>query len=327
MYYLTHAIEEIRKSSALASELTIGQSAISCMLDLFERGTPFLLPAGNHLNIEVKSEAFKFLCLPYPATMLEYPIDVKAYKVFNRNEATGATHESSKRCALLLDQSAIDTLRPFNEAFFQTCEGIKGFYICSLFYADDVKEWNISTSIAFISTEESDDNYINPDPDKRSTIGVRMTSLYPELTRLLQKKGMTPEQVQSIHEGDLIEDIVVSIKALACLSAKNIKSMTLPAPEALNRKRIKNGKKPFCEYKILDIFIPPNVIVKEGKVKEEQKLHHALTHWASEGMKVHTVRAHFKTRATGIFKWNSFVRGSSEKGEVRKAYRLKDKPS
>lgn len=105
---------------------------------------------------------------------------------------------------------------------------------------------------------------------------------------------------------------------LLLLSCKNITTGIIPAPEALNRKRIKKDKQPIFSYHVL--VIKPT----GGKGQKSTPKHF----WNN---RIHLQRGHRKTytkenplfgKITGCFYWQPHVRGQNKDGIVMKDYKI-----
>lgn len=112
----------------------------------------------------------------------------------------------------------------------------------------------------------------------------------------------------------------VTISVLILLNCKNITSEIIKAPEALNKKRRKNGKQEIFDYHILNVTVP-------GKKREYREQSEPLSH-----VRVHLCRGHFKEytkdhplfgKLTGLYWWQPHVRGQNKEGIVMKDYAIK----
>lgn len=101
--------------------------------------------------------------------------------------------------------------------------------------------------------------------------------------------------------------ILAVIGLLCCRNAVETRAVD---QARLNKARIKRGKRPLFEHKILKIT------------------HRRMTRPAGYGespgsyapMREHFVSGHFKTRRTGIFFWHPHVRGYLKRGHIEKDY-------
>jgi hypothetical protein len=100
------------------------------------------------------------------------------------------------------------------------------------------------------------------------------------------------------------------LAVIGLLNARNVVEMQSVDYDKLNKARIKRGKLPLFEHKIL-------------KIAERQQ----RRVYGPDGargdftpMRGHIVRGHFKTRKTGIFFWHPFGRGDFTRGRITKDY-------
>jgi hypothetical protein len=76
----------------------------------------------------------------------------------------------------------------------------------------------------------------------------------------------------------------------------------------INKKRLRLGKLPLCEYHVVDL----NKEIKQYLKQVNGDVVH--------GVRFHWRRGHFKIRKTGIFWWNPHTAGRIEQGEIQKEY-------
>lgn len=98
--------------------------------------------------------------------------------------------------------------------------------------------------------------------------------------------------------------LAIFLRVLNCV---NVKTETVDAPAALNKKRTKSGKPPIYSYKVL--VLRPSVA---------QRMDHGGTH---ESPRIHLRHGHIKRRNTGNFWWQPHVVGDRTRGVVMKDYR------
>lgn len=96
------------------------------------------------------------------------------------------------------------------------------------------------------------------------------------------------------------------------LNCKNVEAISHPPSIALNKKRIKNGKLPFFEYKTLHIKTNQVVSGRSGSVIADRN-----------SPRVHLRRGHIRMLPSGETTWvQSCVVGSSDKGFIKKDYKI-----
>jgi hypothetical protein len=117
-----------------------------------------------------------------------------------------------------------------------------------------------------------------------------------------------------------VGDLSLLYLTLLLLGCKNIRTEKILASEKLNQKRIRNGKLPIFDYKVLNVFIPGN---KQNKQADKQE---PLSH-----NRIHLCRGHFKEYTlekplfgflVGRYWWQPSVRGRNKKGIVMKDYKI-----
>ena len=125
--------------------------------------------------------------------------------------------------------------------------------------------------------------------------------------------------VSALQEVSFSKIIIVDC-FLHLLNCKNITTETIKAPEALNKKRRKNGKQEIFDYHVLNVTVPS----RKGEYREKTE---PLSH-----VRVHLCRGHFKEyteehplfgRLTGLYWWQPHVRGQNKDGIVIKDYKIK----
>jgi hypothetical protein len=258
--------------------------------------------------------------------VLEYPVDLSVYKSFNFDESIGQIHKSSKRVVLLIDSQNINTSLLAHKLIGNGSLNYKerGFFLISMFYIDSLQEWNISTGLAFIPLDNPSANtIIEADPNKTSKLSARLAELFPGFIKDMRRGNISEQDIIRLLQGDLVEDIVISIKALMCFSARNTTYIDVEPPHKLNRKRMKHNKLPYFEYKVLDIFVSPEA--KTIRRVHPDVMRSELMKWSSDKIRrLHKVRGHYKCRKSGIWWWNDFIRGSKTKGVIEKDYNVKE---
>ena len=103
------------------------------------------------------------------------------------------------------------------------------------------------------------------------------------------------------------------LAVLALLNARNGASSEFrAAPAKLNKARAERGKPPLADYHQLTLRIGP---------RDRQSGRDGPS--GRGAMRAHTVRGHFKIRATGIYWWRPFIRGEVAEGFAAKRYKVK----
>jgi hypothetical protein len=109
-----------------------------------------------------------------------------------------------------------------------------------------------------------------------------------------------------------------SVRLLNC---KNIQTEKIKAPEALNKKRRKNGKQEIFDYHVLNVVVPSNN--KRGYQEKSIPLSHNRVHLCRGHFKEYTTEHPLFGKYTGLWWWQPSVRGQNKDGIVIKDYSIK----
>ena len=101
---------------------------------------------------------------------------------------------------------------------------------------------------------------------------------------------------------------LILLPSLILLNARNaVESQLVPAPEKLNKARLKRRQHPLVEHRVVKLKLS-----KSQGARSEQGSD------SSRHIRGTLVRGHFKTRRTGIYWWNAYARAGY--GAVTKSY-------
>lgn len=101
----------------------------------------------------------------------------------------------------------------------------------------------------------------------------------------------------------LIFDFIVRMNSKRITDIKPAEDLT-----RINKKRLRLGRLPLCEYHVVDL----NKEIKQYLKQVDGEVVH--------GVRFHWRRGHFKIRKTGIFWWNPHTAGRVAYGEIEKEY-------
>ena len=123
---------------------------------------------------------------------------------------------------------------------------------------------------------------------------------------------------------NLVQNITHNVRRLfvflRLVSCKNIVAEKINAPDALNKKRIRNGKAPIFDYHVLNVVVPGK---KRGYSPETEPLSHNRVHLCRGHFKEYTSEHPLFGHLTGLYWWQPHVRGQNKSGIVVKDYNVK----
>ena len=152
-------------------------------------------------------------------------------------------------------------------------------------------------------------------------------SIWKSFTSEKPYKGFTVVRGISNYKGKLMQiakecsyNITMLNLTLKLLNCKNIQTETIKAPEALNKKRRRNGKQEIFDYHVLNVVVPGK---KRGYSPETEPLSHNRVHLCRGHFKEYTSEHPLFGHLTGLYWWQPHVRGQNKSGIVVKDYNVK----
>ena len=180
-------------------------------------------------------------------------------------------------------------------------------------YSPDLQEW--VPFYAYFMTQ------IGEKLDKKEE------SIWKLFTSEKPYKGFTAVRGISNYKGKLMQiakecsyNITMLNLTLKLLNCKNIQTETIKAPEALNKKRRRNGKQEIFDYHVLNVVVPGK---KRGYSPETEPLSHNRVHLCRGHFKEYTSEHPLFGHLTGLYWWQPHVRGQNKSGIVVKDYNVK----
>lgn len=344
MDFTPQAIEALRamsvKLDAWKSSRALKDSSVfKRMAEDLHAAAKFIVPPPDKLNIKVTEACMPFMRLPYPVCVFEYSI--------NNPVATGvaaaATYSSSKRIALSYDLQSKSTMVDMLKRHGFVPMNAHGIAVISLYFVDSTKEWMPSCGIGVFNVDEHvvrDEkahvyrHYGNSTAPKSSTsssilldngetnLGFNVYPLIGAAVDDVLAGGTRAETIMSVMVNDVSEELAVAMRVAVMLNARNVNAVeAVPEPKMFNKKRMRLGRGVHYEYKTLDIFVA-------GGARVHRKLNADAFRKLFDVAKTkgfHSVMGHFKTRSSGVYWWNSFLRGDPVHGTINKEYSVKEK--
>lgn len=145
-----------------------------------------------------------------------------------------------------------------------------------------------------------------------------VTSQHPDLARvrrnIVAMKGEAAVQAMEANQANEMYSLfsLQMLPALILLNCRNaVTPERVPAPEKLNRQRVKKGRPPIPEHVLVKIHLSPERrLAREGTGKGRSPARGGL------------VIGHFKVRKSGVWWWSPHWRGSHEGKQPERTYVL-----
>lgn len=292
MNFSTHALEFFKTLAEKMAGRRNFEFDLKCVIGTMSGlvvATKFLLPHNGEVGIDVLDQkTFDLVRMPYKNVVFEYAASPDALE---------GNISSTRRIAFLAE--------------FEK-DGRQGIFMQSMYESKGI--WVIVPIAVFVPYGAEVVLVENNIPRIAADTIITMPGTFYEA---MVNSGMTEQQLLANFVADSQEELFASLKALACLNARNVKEVSIPSPDKLNKKRVKSHRYPFFEYRTLNIFLGETAINIRPKDRSA-----IATKLFRQQSRLHTVRGHFKRKKNGIFWWSSFIRGSAKAGQIKKDYKL-----
>lgn len=327
MNFVTEALElleELRYITMRKPGYRYDTVAIQLLINQLRNGVKFLLPLHGNVGIKsLDSELFKLMKCPYPTMVFEYETTDKlnqrvidsGNEFYHTNSTLADLSPSSKRLIVVTDGLALDESIKPAVMIISKSDSLDGVLLQPISYFDTEKLWIPSPIGVWVPRENAVEELVINGKVHHSFKSITIP-LMPDTINDLEQTGFNLNTLAR----DCHEEVSVTIATLLAINARNVQHISLSPSDKLNKKRRKNRKEPFYEYKVLDIFLGKGIRnLPSGKGRRQA----AIQQWLKNPSKLHSVIGHFKHRRTGIFWWHSHMRGDADRGAVIKEYNLK----
>lgn len=313
--YTTHLIEDnltyLGQLEKMGPPLWGDAKFLSGTLKLMATATKFILPEGGYYvdwSDPTKKE-LESIRLPYPVVTLEFAVGKGV------TELKPGQKRSSQRVLVCFEQEK---------------QGRLGFNLISFARNDEDKSWAGSPMVMFYPYDNSmsvvDKSEVPPDvvemmgeqAKKKSSFTlfevVCVTPMQRTFEVFAQRAGRDLASFERILALELGQDLGVVLEFLNVLNCANVEIVKIEESKALNKKRARQGKIPFFEYKQL--------MVRPGKSYVKGKKEGILEAWRNSPRQ-HLRRGHIRRLQKGTRIWvTSHLVGDPQKGRVEKEYRM-----
>jgi hypothetical protein len=181
--------------------------------------------------------------------------------------------------------------------------------------------YNVSAFTRFITRNSQYSNFFKIDRDHWGMNPVRFQVVIGKGCRLIIPHGwdVTDELIE-LCKVEMSINCTFLDQSLKLLNCKNISTEVIKAPEALNKKRRKNGKQEIFDYRILNVTMPGK---KQGYREQNEPLSHNRVHLCRGHFKEYTQEHPLFGKYTGLYWWQPHVRGQNKEGIVMKDYNVR----
>ncbi|VTU42194.1 MULTISPECIES: hypothetical protein [unclassified Variovorax] len=328
--YSTTAIEELeaRVPGLRGNGFTTTAAVHEQLGQLLREAVKFNLPEhGELVALENSTDSFsEFIRLPFDAVALEapFPQDKEVYAGGGAFQETA----SSRRIAACWSSS----LAKRYPALCPTGMSRPGFFVASVYYHDDAKRWLVAPLASFIPLNPgiwrgAEEPLPGSDQLERefllsqgrlkpttATYECQTVNLCPEMVALMAQETGSMEQAIARLSIDVRDEASTALGFCLTVNASNVGRVRMPAPDKLNKKRIKNGRPPFYESWVLDLMKAPAGPARAGGYEIDGQ---------RNPPRQHLRRGHIRRLAPDRI---TFVRpttiGAGARGVVDKVYRL-----
>jgi hypothetical protein len=244
--------------------------------------------------------------LPYPITVIEYPVDNFKEGNFIEN----ATLESPRRIAIAREFPVSEIANRGPNAFFDKPEGsthvIAVCAFCEINHPIHGHRWMPVWAMGSV---------FNTRREISGYFGGKSYPLPCEYGRVvsggMKANGKTQEDILAAARQDISHEVYAILELCEALSCRNVLAEKVEAPAKLNAKRIKNGKAPLPDYHILTVDTRSRN--KNGDVTNPTGKH----------VRQHLRRGHIRVYQSGLRIWvQACVVGDAAHGTVGKSYKV-----
>jgi hypothetical protein len=276
--YSAHAIADLaQRAREVRGKAPVTASVIDQLIVLLRDSVKFILPNRCELldSGTLRQAHLELVRLPYPVVAFEAPW---ASESVEERIGDHAMTKSSKRIALCFEaRRDMELLPGMNDVLDHPKFAAGGVFVVAISYIDSDDKWQVAPGAAFLgygtqlqkSTEspeaglgfehEASDRYISGLMEaglvRKNAAKFLMEAvvLLPEIySGLLMIDGDEVKTRTRLYV-DTRDEVMTLVQACAVINCQNVASLDVPAPAALNKKRLAKGKVPFFSYKVLQL--------------------------------------------------------------------------
>lgn len=326
LHYSTHAAQDILDTAARIPPVMVSTSAkLVRVVDILKDAVKFILPDNGELIdfTKVDEATMDLLRLPFPVVALEIPHPPGANLI---EDGPLKETPSSRRIALVWDASFAPSSK------ISPDYKKPGVYVLALYYTDLDKCWQVSPMGAFLPQDAEVRHVkdgakgeveqltfdtlraIDAITEKSPIIAVNYFNVLPQMLELLAA-AIGQKAALARMEMDVRDELMATWAFCMTVNCLNVKLGTVPAPAKLNAKRLKAGKLPFYESKVLEL--PSAPVAERGSAAGDS------SDASRSGPRMHLRRGHPRRLQSGKVTYvRAALVGSAHEGQVQKTYKV-----
>jgi len=294
--YSTHAYEHLNRIFSRIDFSDADARAMEDVLAGLAYGVRFIGPVNGTLGIgssKTLEQIHEYVRLPYPMTCYEV-LRTDPSRTAERPKDYSPEMEVDKVVLIgievMFDGRGKFIGKQYQGDFLYCVNGEEpdGFLFIAVDHSKYADRWMPATTALFHRYE-----YYSPQQN------IFMPGMF----------ATVDEETQSCIYNSHAEAYHSFCNFLALVNCKNMEISTIYPDKKLSASRVRKGKLPMYEYKVLDIH------------KDAIAAGESLSTFGDKN-RFHMCRGHFKKLKTGVFWWNAHARGRKELGQIEKDYRL-----
>lgn len=298
--YASKAIDDLRKMRGRG--YFSDDKFIDGLIDRMRGAVKFSLPENGEMitdAMNVSGDVLSVFKLPFQKILIEYDISIPSRMTDNSNDATRAITLATE----------VGDGRSFLRSLGVKSDIVDGdaFVMYSICYVPKLKSW--APSSGFVLVPYGQDGSSAPKGfNKMSGVFIPIAGMLSRL-EIDHLGGLTAWQKKIA--ADYYVDSSAVLNVALCSMCSNVKHRIVKPSVVSNKIKVRSGKEPVHEYRILQIKRATN---KAGLPCENS---------SRVSPKMHLRRGHIRRHPAGKFIWvNPAVVGSAESGFVSKSYAI-----
>lgn len=310
-----HAQEDLKLllQAVSPSHIPLSAKAMGDVCQLLKTAVKFELPDNGIVTDRVKSLEIlepHELRLPFPIVALEYCCPKPAM--------TPDMIAAKKRIALCFDYEANVNSYVAQQAakLLPAIASVGGLIVVPCYYSEVMGRWCVLTSACILlKSNVPGVKTLRLEVGGKaiaSRLNVTSFPCLPELVVEMIRRYGSREAARSATI-DIWDEMMAVITMITALSCSNVEIESHAAPAPLNKKRIRNGREPFCDYKKITVITSWRQSRRNGD----------NTAIPGRRVRTHLRRGHVRRLSDGRRIWVENCVVNADRGRAESRYRVK----